>query len=84
MKNDELRRVAPLGTSQNLAVLEVKNEELRVKSLEEADKPKLGSFAVKNEGETCFALRKELNPKGLKIMIKKRTSKYLGFFFVFF
>ena len=40
MKNDELRLVAPLGTDQNLAVLEVKNEELRVKSLEDADMPK--------------------------------------------
>ena len=48
MKNDELRLVAPLGTSQNLAVLGVKNEELRVKSLEDADKPKLGGFAVMN------------------------------------
>ena len=36
-------------TDQSLAVLEVKNEELRVKSLEDADMPKLSSFAVMNE-----------------------------------
>ena len=42
--SDELRSVAPLGTSQNLAVLEVKNEELRVKSLEDADMPKSSGF----------------------------------------
>ncbi|MBQ3158751.1 MAG: hypothetical protein IJB98_03565 [Clostridia bacterium] len=32
------------STSQNLAVLEVKNEELRVKSLVEADMPKPSGF----------------------------------------
>ena len=49
MKNDELRNVASLGTCQNLAVLEVKNEELRVKSLEDADMSKLGSFGIIND-----------------------------------